>query len=65
MTLQKVAFENILGKGENAGNQQYLTFQKCFLSFPKQVLIFHLNLFYCLQMLSLWTSLKFYHLVKS
>ena len=35
MTLKKVAFENILGKGENAGNQHFLLFPKCFLPFPK------------------------------
>ena len=33
-TLKKMLFENIVGKGENAGNQQ------CFLPFPKQISIF-------------------------
>ena len=37
MTLRKEAFENILGKGENAGNQHFLFFPKYFLSFPKQI----------------------------
>ena len=32
-------FENILGKGENAGTQHFLLFQKCFLPFPKQIWI--------------------------
>ena len=29
-------FENIVGKGENAGNQHFLFFPQCFLLFPKQ-----------------------------
>ena len=33
-------FENISGKGENAGNQHFLLFPKCFLPFPKQISIF-------------------------
>ena len=33
-TLEKEAFENLLGKGENAGNQHFLTFPKC-LHFSK------------------------------
>ena len=36
-TLKKEAFQNILGKGENAGNQHFLLFPKCFLPFPKQI----------------------------
>ena len=28
-------FENIVGKGENAGNQYFLLFQQRFLPFPK------------------------------
>ena len=28
-------FENIVGKGENAGNQHFLLFPQCFLSIPK------------------------------
>ena len=39
-------------------------FPQCFLPFPKQVLIFHSNLFCHLQMLSIWTSLRFCHLVE-
>ena len=33
--------ENIVGKGENAGNQHFLLFQQCFLTFPKQNSIFN------------------------
>ena len=40
MTLRKKPFENIVGKGENAGNQHFLLFPQCFLSFPKQISIF-------------------------
>ena len=44
-TLQENPFENIVGKGENAGNQHFLFFPQCFLPFPKQISIFdsHLN----------------------
>ena len=31
----KTPSENIVGKGENAGNQHFLLFPQCFLSFPK------------------------------
>ena len=31
MTLKKEAFENIVGKGENAGNQHFLVFPQCFV----------------------------------
>ena len=40
MSQRKEAFENILGKGENAGNQHFLLLPQCFLPFQKQVLIF-------------------------
>ena len=35
MTLYKKSFENIVGKGENAGNQHFLLFSQCFLPFQK------------------------------
>ena len=40
LTLKEKAFENIVGKGENAGSQHFLLFPQCFLPFPKQILIF-------------------------
>ena len=46
------SFENILGKGENAGNQHFLLFPQCFLSFTKQISYFQSRLFRCLHMLS-------------
>ena len=35
MTLKMKPFENIMGKRENAGNQQYLLFPQYFQPFPK------------------------------
>ena len=32
--------ENIVGKGENVGNQHFLLLQECFLPVPKQNAIF-------------------------
>ena len=58
-TLKKMPFENIVGKGENAGNHHFLLFTQCFLTIPKRISVFKLHLFCCLQMLSIWTSLKF------
>ena len=51
-------FENIVGKGENAGNQHFLLYPQCFLLFPKQISTFKLFLFCFLQMLSVWISPK-------
>ena len=64
-TLKKKPLENSVGKGENAGNQHFLLFPQCFLLFPKQISIFDSHLFCCLQVVSVWTSLKFCRLVKS
>ena len=36
MTVRKKAFESIVGKGENAGNQQFLLLPKNFLSYHIQ-----------------------------
>ena len=59
-------FENIEGKGENAGNQHFLLFPQCFLPYQKLFkLSFELYLFCPLQMLSIWSSLKFFRFVKS
>ena len=54
-TSEKKTFENIVGKGENAGNQHFLLFPQCFLPVPKQISIFQSHLFCRLQMLSIWT----------
>ena len=50
-------------KRENAGNQHF--FLQYFLSFLKQISNFESHLFCRLQMLRIWTSLKFCRLVKS
>ena len=34
-TLIEMAFENIVRKGENAGNQHFLLFPQCFLSYER------------------------------
>ena len=36
---RKVAFENIVGIGENAGYQHFLLFPQCFLSYGRQIYI--------------------------
>ena len=61
---KKKPFENIEGKEENAGNQHFLLFPQCFLSYPKQILPFESPLILCLQLLSIWTGVKFCRLVK-
>ena len=58
MTLKKKAFENTVGRRENAGNQHFLLFPQCFLLYQreksslKQLLLCHL------QMLSIWSHPK-------
>ena len=37
MTLKRKPFENIEGKGENAGNQHFLLFPQCFLPIPRRI----------------------------
>ena len=39
MTLKKRDFENIVGKGENAGNQHFLLFPQCFLPYHIEIII--------------------------
>ena len=56
-------FENIVGKGENAGNQHFLLFLQWFLPFQKQISNFQSCLF-C-RLLSIRTGLKFCRLVTS
>ena len=36
-TLEKTPFENIVGKGENAGNQHISLFPHCCLSIPERI----------------------------
>ena len=62
MTLTKKAIENIVGKGENAGNQHFPTM---FLPIPEHILSCHLHLFCHLQMLSIYSHQILCRLVKS
>ena len=48
-TLREQTFENIMEKGENAGNQHFLLFPQCFLSFSNRISISYFNLFCRLQ----------------
>ena len=46
MPLGNKAFENIVGKGENAGYQHFLLFSQCFLLYQRQkhyFLLFNLS----------------------
>ena len=53
-----IVVENIVRKGEIVCNKQLLLFSQCFL--PYMILTFHFRctLKYCLQFVSIWTSLK-------
>ena len=50
-SLRKYPFENIVEKGENAGNQHFLLFPQCFLPFPEKIYFFFSQIYFCLQML--------------
>ena len=52
---KKNPFQNIVGKGENAGNQHFLFFPQCFLLYQRQKLFIVLHLFCRLETLSIWT----------
>ena len=52
-TPEEKPLENIVGKGENAGNQHFLLFPQYFLPIPRRISIFNLHLFCHLQMLSI------------
>ena len=44
MHWRKKPFENIVGKKENAGNQHFLLFPQCFLSYKRQLQHFEYHL---------------------
>ena len=50
-TLKNMRFENIVGYGENAGNQHFLLFQQCFLLHQNEKLLFLQDLICGLPML--------------
>ena len=62
--VDKKGFKNIVEKGKSAGNQHFVLFPHCFLSFHAQITIFELRLICRLQMLWIWNSLKFCRLVQ-
>ena len=49
--------ENIVKKGENAGDQHFLLFQPCLLTVQEQLLSFE-------NISSIWTCLTFFYEVK-
>ena len=53
MILTMKTFQNIVGKGENAGNQHFLLNPQCFLPFLNQISTFESYLFCRLQMCSI------------
>ena len=57
--LKYKSFENTVGKGEIARNEQFLLFPQCFLPFWRTFRHFHQTLKCRLQTLSVWKSLKF------
>ena len=61
--LKKKPFENIAGKGENAGYQHFLLFPQCFLPIPKKNLFSSYN--DCVVCKCFEFDLKFCRLVKS
>ena len=65
MTLKKKPFDNIVGKGENVGNQHFLLFPHCFLPIPIRISVVMLRCICLVQMLLIWTSPKICCLVKS
>ena len=42
--MKKKAFESIVGKGENAGNQHFILLPQCFLSYQREKLSFNQHL---------------------
>ena len=69
MTVEKRPFENIVGKGENAGNQHFLLFPQFFptiFSIISSQKSSSGPLLFCrLQILPNWTGQKFRYLVNS
>ena len=53
------SFENIVGKGENAGTQHFLLFKHCFQPIKRQISQFELYLICHLKVLSFWASRHF------
>ena len=58
-TSEQKAHENIVGKGENARNQHFLLFPIVFSTLSKRNCIIESKLNYHLQVLSIWTKVKY------
>ena len=56
--LQYKSFENTVGKGEIACDEQFVHFPQCFLPFWRTLCLFHRIKDRHLQTLSVWMSLK-------
>ena len=54
-----MSFENTVGKGEIAHNEQFVLFQRCFLPILRTACNFNQIQNCCLQTLSVWKSLNF------
>ena len=65
LTLKKKPFKNIVRKGENADNHHFLLLPQCYRPISKRTFVVNLPLFCRLRMLSNWTSLKSFRLLKS
>ena len=63
--MTKKALENIVGKGSNTGNHNFLLCLQCFPAYKKKRTDFESHLFCRLQILSTWTSLKFGNVLNS
>ena len=57
--------ENTVGKGEDAGNQHFLLFPRCFPLYHREISLFLQHLICRLEILSIWSRPKFCRLVKS
>ena len=57
--LPEMAFQNIVRNGTNDSNQYFLLFPSCFIPHQNQILSFESHLNCCLQIILIWTSLKF------
>ena len=58
-SLLQTTFENIVGKGEIARDEQFLLFPQCFLPYQKIIFEFHHVLKCRLQTLSIWDGRQF------
>ena len=65
MTHGEKPFDNIVGKGENAGNQHFHLFPQCYLPFPKPILGFLVAFILLSSFSVVFYKSKICHLLKS